>query len=146
MNPELTTDTRRKSEFNFQPSLKETDMNQAISHTESHRRWLGALAVLCMGAAMPSAFANVQTDPADSITVKYADLDLSKPAGAETLYLRIKRAARMVCSHNVESWDARRLTHERECVDDAIANAVKHVNKPTLTAMYREHSKNTSFG
>jgi UrcA family protein len=121
-------------------------MKQAISHTESHRVWLGALAVLCMGAAMPSAFADIRTDSADSITVKYADLDLSKPAGAETLYLRIKRAARMVCSHNVDAWDGRRLTHERECVDDSIANAVKHVNNSTLTAMYREHSKDTSFG
>jgi UrcA family protein len=32
-----------------------------------------------------------------SVTVRYADLDLSRVAGAQTLYKRIKGAARSVC-------------------------------------------------
>src|SRR5262245_61107878 len=34
------------------------------------------------------------------VTVSYADLDLSKPAGAQTLYKRIKAAAQRVCARN----------------------------------------------
>jgi UrcA family protein len=121
-------------------------MYRTIAYSRSHRVWISALAVLCVGGALPSAFAKDQPDSGTSIRVKYADLDLSQPAGAEALYLRIQRAARTVCSRDVEAWDGLRAKHERECNQDAIADAVRHVHNANLTAMYREHSKDSSFG
>jgi UrcA family protein len=73
-----------------------------------------------------------------SKAVSYADLDLSKPAGAQALYSRIKRAAREVCGSPdyyryvspPEAW--------RKCVDTAIADAVAKVDRPSLTALHQE--------
>jgi UrcA family protein len=121
-------------------------MNRTNVSGRSPRIWIGALAALCVGSALPSAFANNQPDPPNSIRIKYADLDLSQPAGAEALYLRIQRAARTVCAWDVEAWDGLRVKHERECNEDTVAKAVKQVHNANLTAMYREHSKDSSVG
>jgi UrcA family protein len=70
---------------------------------------------------------------AESVTVSYADLDLSKMAGARTLYRRIASAARGVCGE-----DGRRIEEQiqwRSCYQGAIADAVAAVNSPLLTAV-----------
>jgi UrcA family protein len=66
--------------------------------------------------------------------VSYADLDLSKPAGAKTLYRRIVSAAHRVCSVNVPMY----IPTEkgvRACIDLAIDKAVKDVGSPALSAL-----------
>ena len=69
-----------------------------------------------------------------SVTVSYADLDLSKPSGARTLYGRITGAAREVCGDQ-----GRRLEEQfqwRTCYQGAISDAVAAVNSPLLTAVH----------
>jgi UrcA family protein len=67
-------------------------------------------------------------------TVSYADLDISKPAGAKALYRRIAAAARKVCT--VNSYQGLTMvTQERICTDKAIDNAVKAVGSPALSAL-----------
>src|SRR5277367_1455885 len=66
--------------------------------------------------------------------VSYADLDISKPAGAKVLYRRIVKAANEVCQvSGFESLGAAQLT--KRCVDHAIDNAVKDVGSPALSAL-----------
>ena len=74
------------------------------------------------------------------VTVSYGDLDLSKPAGAQTLYKRIKAAAVRVCARNdnYSILEGRRAWHE--CYDTAVANAVYQIDRPTLTALHREET------
>lgn len=75
------------------------------------------------------------TTPADGIRrqeVRFADLDLSREAGAETLYQRIRAAARDVC------WTPGVLgllmvTETRHCIEQATARAIADVNAPSLT-------------
>jgi UrcA family protein len=67
--------------------------------------------------------------------VKYADLDLSAAAGAQTLYMRLRSAAKRVCAPA----DGRALDQHmryRACVDESMANAVAAVNQPALTDVY----------
>jgi len=64
--------------------------------------------------------------------VKYADLEISSPAGAAELYHRIDAAAATVCSY---FW-FRSAAAEARCINDAIANAVADVNEPALFAVY----------
>jgi UrcA family protein len=73
-------------------------------------------------------------------TVSYADLDLSKPAGAQTLYKRIKAAAARVCARNdnYSILEGRRAYHA--CFDTAVANAVSQIDRPALTALHREET------
>jgi len=96
-----------------------------------------------------TALACILTHPAlaapESVTksevVRFADLDLSKPEGALTLYKRIQQAARKICGS--ESYDTRILTplgNYSNCYHKAMDGAVKHVNHPMLTAIHREET------
>ena len=85
---------------------------------------------------------NASAEPeAKSLAVSYADLDLSKPAGAQTLYKRIKKAARVVCGP-VDNYTfvtpARKF---RQCYEKAIADAVAQVDRPSLTALHRDETR-----
>jgi UrcA family protein len=69
-----------------------------------------------------------------SKTVRYSDLDISKPDGAKTLYQRIRAAARHVCDLSIGG-DAVLRVAEKACVDTAIDNAVRKVDAPALTSL-----------
>lgn len=64
-------------------------------------------------------------------TVKFADLDISKPSDAHVLYRRIRAAAQVVCSYHFFLTDA----DEARCVRDATAEAVRKINQPALSAV-----------
>jgi UrcA family protein len=66
--------------------------------------------------------------------VSYADLDISKPAGAKTLYHRIVAAANRVCSLDARMYIPTQKG-VRECTDTAIDKAVKDVGSPALSAL-----------
>lgn len=73
--------------------------------------------------------------------VSYADLDLSKPAGAQTLYKRIKAAARHVCGPVDQYTFVTPPAAFRECFEKAVADAVSQVDRPSLTALHREETR-----
>ena len=88
---------------------------------------------LTLGALQASAGATTDEAP-PSQRVSYADLDISKPAGAKVLYNRITSAARRVCgSSGFESLTVKHLLDR--CIDRAIDNAVKDVGSPALSAL-----------
>jgi UrcA family protein len=64
--------------------------------------------------------------------VKFADLNIQSPAGAEALYRRIRAAAEAVCPLPA---DAGHLVMQRACVDHAIDQAVLKVNSTALTRL-----------
>ena len=66
-------------------------------------------------------------------TVSYADLDLSKPSGAKTLYRRISVAAQQVCT--IPGFkDLGESANEQTCIAKAIDAAVRddHTWAPAL--------------
>jgi len=69
-----------------------------------------------------------------SKTVRYSDLDISHPAGAKTLYDRIRAAARDVCALSIAG-DPVLRGGGKACVDTAIDDAVRKVNAPELTSL-----------
>ena len=69
-----------------------------------------------------------------SVTVSYADLDLSSPAGAQTLYRRIQGAAQQVCGY--AGADVIEQAIWKSCYRSAVGDAVKKVNEPLLTAVH----------
>jgi UrcA family protein len=69
------------------------------------------------------------------VTVKFGDLDISRPQGAAVLYLRIRAAAQSVCSpYDGSGFPAKMLLDA--CVNKAVTDAVATVNKPALFAVY----------
>ena len=78
---------------------------------------------------------------AKSQSVSYADLDLSKPAGAQTLYKRIQAAARNVCGPVDQYTFVVSAYSFRKCYQAAVAGAVAQVDRPSLTALHREETR-----
>ena len=105
-------------------------MNISIKNTAQAAFFLG-------GAILLSALhltATAAEQPLPSKRVSYADLDISKPAGAHLLYTRIVRAAHQVC----EVDNPRNLVMQSSvdlCVESAIYNAVRDVGAPALSAL-----------
>ena len=98
----------------------------------------GLIAAAIFGA-LASSFSAVSTaDPhSASITVKFADLDVSSPSGAHVLYERIRAAAQGACSYFWFKTDA----DEARCVQQTIANAVTKVNQPALSAVATQSTR-----
>jgi UrcA family protein len=99
-------------------------------------QWLVTLAAIACTVGARPALAAVPIETTEQVTVKFADLDLSTPEGAQALYGRIKRAARMVCD-DLDDTEPELIALERECYDQAVANAVAKANRPTLTSLYQ---------
>ena len=78
--------------------------------------------------------------------VSFADLDLSKAAGAQTLYKRIKVAARRVCGPADRYIYGAPGNAFRKCFDAAVADAVAQVDRPSLTALHQDETSRTASG
>ena len=88
-----------------------------------------------LGSAL-SVPASADTGDIPSVTVKFADLDISRPVDATKLYGRIQGAANRVCSaHDRSNFAAQ--ANFKACVRDAIGRAVAKVQSPALTMVYR---------
>jgi UrcA family protein len=118
--------------------VKSTVMTSITSQTRLLTRASIAAFALCTSLVSYSASAEQKVK---AQAVSYADLDLSKPAGAQTLYKRIKAAARNVCGP-VDQYTFQTPSKVfRECVDKAVADAVAQVDRPSLTALHREETR-----
>lgn len=80
------------------------------------------------------AFSTASADePVRSETVKFQDLNVNTPQGAQALYDRIHSAAKHVCSET----DPILLLASASCARKAEANAIEKLNLPQLTAYYK---------
>jgi UrcA family protein len=88
---------------------------------------LAALSILPVGTA------RCADDPLSipTVTVSYADLDLSKAEGVRTLYQRIVAAAQQVCASAER--DASVATSRERCAAEAVSRAVTRVGLWALT-------------
>jgi UrcA family protein len=86
------------------------------------RNIFAVLAVTALFASPLSAQAQGKTEQ-PSIRVFYGDLDLSKPAGMQTLQRRLKAASFQVCGDSRGALGAS-TRHQAHCAQDAVANAL----------------------
>src|SRR6266850_4134105 len=84
---------------------------------------LASFTSLALGAAT--------SDNPPQRVVSYADLNLNHKAGAQTLLLRIKSAAREVCAPQMNTAVTARRRYQ-QCLSQAIGRAVADVNAPVL--------------
>ena len=96
---------------------------------------------IALGLSLAAAYtstatvqANAQTDSI-SVVVQYADLDLSRTAGAKALFDRIQFASIRACGGRPDSRELRQSADFDQCRKVAIRDAVAQVNSPMLTAM-----------
>lgn len=68
-------------------------------------------------------------------TISTAGLDLSKPADAQTLYMRLRQAADYVCTLGPRI-DLAPVTTPQACFEKALGNAVRDAHAPLVTNAY----------
>jgi UrcA family protein len=78
-------------------------------------------------------FSNESEVDVNTVRVSYADLDLSKEAGQEALYMRLRGAADQVCGE-VYSKAAAEVREKRECFENALYQALRQVT-PQITSI-----------
>ena len=92
-------------------------------------------AVVAAFVALNASAAEIATPSNASLSqqVPFGDLDLSKPAGVETLFKRVRRAARNVCSPLTSKYF---WPQYAKCIDTATARAIREVDNVALTTRY----------
>jgi UrcA family protein len=94
------------------------------------------IAAMCLGYGMAGVSATAgAADGPPSEVVRYADLNISDPAGALTLYHRIQAAARRVCLLDAAS-DIHSFGGQRGCYRQAVEAAVKGVDSAALSQIH----------
>jgi UrcA family protein len=90
-------------------------------------------------AAIPVAQAEDTGDQVLKRVVDYSDLNLAQPNAAGALYVRLKDAARYVCSPYSRRGNEYYKAH-RACMQTAVHSAVTKVGRAELTAWHQSRS------
>jgi UrcA family protein len=103
------------------------------------RHCVGALVLTLLGNVVTVATSLAQTRSLDvpqqarTITVQYADLNLSSEEGTRLLYKRLVWAAERVCPERSDSVLALKANQVADrCVADAVERAVQQIKNPRL--------------
>lgn len=96
-------------------------------------------------AALATAAAAQTAPDYRSTVIRYSDLDLSRPAGANAMISRIRRAADVVCGHRGSTRGVRETALYQDCVSKTMAATVKQVNAPLVSARFGLPSSGTEL-
>jgi UrcA family protein len=119
----------------FLQLIPETTMKTA---TTTYRLPTIIATILCGASALGLTTMPAVADsfaPPLQLTVKFADLDISRTEGATVLYGRIRAAAKNVCAPFDRGGALDKIAFA-SCIQKSIADAVTAVNAPALTAVY----------
>lgn len=102
------------------------------------------LCAVGLATALPASATTLASSARDEETVRttvhYGDLDLQTRAGASALYSRLSEAATHVCGDLMEPY-ARLTQAYHRCRNDALAAAVREIDRPPVTEVYDQHGK-----
>ena len=102
-------------------------------------RGVATLGILAFGLSGGVALANLTERGMESVSVSYAELDVSSPAGAEVLYDRLHQAAQEVCGVNerpTSPFYTAGAADRKACYRDALDRAVAQVDEPLVTEQH----------
>jgi UrcA family protein len=112
----------------------------------SNRISIGSAAfVTAMLLAAGNAGAADRTATSADIAVKFSEVQLNSEADAEILYKKLRSAARTVCDDNAGGHRTLEVrTRAEKCVNQVLADAVRRIDKPMLTALHETRTAKTS--
>jgi UrcA family protein len=122
------------------PTSDLSDKEKTMNHHNSISAAGWACAAILAGALSTGACAAPEssTDQRPHMKVKYGDLNLNTRGGIDTLYRRIKGAARAVCDQAIPVSEPLQYRLWSSCFDTAVADAVSKVNNAQLTLRHAE--------
>jgi len=107
---------------------------------------LTLIAALVAPLAITAAPAAAQDNAEVRQTVlKYSDLDLSRPAGAQVMISRIRRAAETVCGKAPLTRELGERADHNACIATTMNAVVKKVDAPLVTALYGAPDRMTAL-
>ena len=101
----------------------------------------GCLAAIALSANVAQADAGAVAAP--SVSVVYSQKDLTSTQGVQTLYARLRQAARQVCPQ-LDVRDLTRSVQARVCYETALARAVEIVRRPELTSLHVQSGRHSA--
>jgi UrcA family protein len=107
-----------------------------LKHYRNHLPGL----LLCSLSALsiaPGCLSTAYAADAPSKRVSYANLNLSRPADVQVLYMRLKTAAAGVCGRQPERLEISRYAHWRRCYEPTLHDAVMQIDAPQLLSLYQ---------
>jgi UrcA family protein len=115
-----------------------------LLHRASERVSAGAAAVALTVLTLLTVDARAAAPVSDppSITVSYSDVAFGNTAGAAEVYRKLRAAARKVCGVSNGNKDLDVIVAARECYEEALADAVRKIDRPTLTALHTSNVRN----
>ena len=109
-----------------------------------------AIAHNLLGAAVSAlslacAAANADTPPLLGSTstlqlVRFNDLNLDQPRDVARLFNRVSSAADKVCGTRSFAGHYNKIADYEICYKDAVASAVAHIDRPSVTAYFQQRS------
>ena len=76
-----------------------------------------------------------------SVTVRFSDLAMADTANAAKVYRKLRHAANKVCGVNFGARSLHEHIRQQECVEQALTNAVREIDRPTLTALHASRAR-----
>jgi UrcA family protein len=115
-----------------------------LLHRASERVSAGAAAVALTFLTLLTVDARADEPKANppSITVSYSEVAFGTPAGAADVYRKLKSAARKVCGVNNGTTTLEMRVAAWECYEGALADAVRKIDRPALTAVHASSTRN----
>jgi UrcA family protein len=121
-----------------------TRSNSAFSLNRASERVSSAAAAVALTFLMLLAVdvrADSLQDNPPSVTVRFSELALADSANAAKVYGKLRTAARKVCGLNRGAKSLQEHLGQLECFQAAMDDAVRKVDRPTLTALHSFHSR-----
>jgi UrcA family protein len=117
-----------------------TRLNSAIVLRRTSERLTAGAAAIAATVLMLLTVEVRATDTAPvppSVSVQYSEASFVTRAETTNVYRTLKLAARKVCgldTANVVTLD--QYVHARECIDGALTDVVRRINRPMLTSVH----------
>ena len=111
--------------------------SHAFHSSASGKALLGGIAGLCFALSAQAGDGVANGTVRTQVPVSYDDLNLTNPAGARTLYARLKSAADQACGNRPSGRDLQEYLGFQSCYDSALDKAVRRVNSGQLQALHR---------
>ena len=117
--------------------------NVDVLHRASERVSAGAAAIALTFLTLLTvdARADARQNP-PSVTVSYSDVSFATASGAAKVYGKLKAAARQVCGVNDGNKEVAHVIAAHDCFKAALTDAVRRVDRPTLTALHTSNVRN----
>lgn len=118
--------------------------NEFVLHRASERVSAGAAAVALTFLTLMTVDARATEDMGNlpTVTVSYSDVAFGNTDGAASVYRKLKNAARRVCGVDSGSKTLELQLAARDCYEETLADAVRKIDRPTLTALHSSKTRN----